>query len=292
MSQEVVVEVFGNGLFGENKPDSNNQQLAQLVESKFNHVILWSVHVRENGDLYYNDTPLVTGGVFNSDLQYMIPYVQSLSKTAQIYWGIGSWGASDFKNIGNLLKTPEGTKALSQNLAGLLEAVPATGIDFDMEESYDEEMRNTVVQFTLMLHNQFSIQVTYCPYTQELFWLNCLADVYDKAGQQLVARFNLQCYAGGGGNTTAQWLSTLNMFDRPLGIADVNTFIVPSFWVQTDDGSQKYSPADICKFFGNPAIRENAGGGFLWNTSEMFQSGYEPTDYANAVLNGLADACD
>jgi hypothetical protein len=38
-------------------------------------------------------------------------------------------------------------------------------------------------------------------------------------------------------------------------------------------------------------MRQNAGGAFLWNTSEIFSSGYTATDYATALANGLADQC-
>ena len=36
---------------------------------------------------------------------------------------------------------------------------------------------------------------------------------------------------------------------------------------------------------------ENAGGAFLWNTSEIFSSGYTAAQYAQAVADGLAGEC-
>jgi len=61
--------------------------------------------------------------------------------------------------------------------------------------------------------------------------------------------------------------------------------------VQSDDGSVKNSPADICAFFANPQLRTNAGGGFLWNTSEIFSSGSSCAAYAQAVADGLSNSC-
>jgi len=291
VSQGTVIQVYGNGLFGQNDPTSNNPQLVQLKESQFNSVILWTVHVNATGDLFYNNTPLVTGGVFNSAMAFMKPYVAALKQRGEVWWGIGSYGVSDFANIGQLLATPQGTATLTNSLRALLQALPSDGIDFDMEESYDRAMRNTVVQLTLLLDRSLKAGVTYCPYMDEAFWLNCLADVYGQNGQQqVVRRFNLQCYAGGNGNTTAGWLDQLTSFGKPLGIADTNRFIVPGDWVQSDDGSQKNSPADITAFFSNPAIGANTGGGFLWNTSEIFGSGSNCAAYAQAVATGLANA--
>jgi hypothetical protein len=290
MNPTPIIEVFGNGLFGTNDPPTNNRQSEQMEASRFNSVILWSVHVHPNGDLYYNETPLVTGGTFNLDLNFMQPYVAALKAKGEVWWGVGAYGVDDFSNIGKLLATPGGTQILQSNFGALLKTLPADGIDLDMEESYDQTMRHTIVQFSLFLNNQLNTGITYCPYIDEDFWLNCLADVYEQNGnRQIIRRFNLQCYAGGGGNSTKQWLSDLRSFGRPLGIVDVSSFIVPSYWVRSDDSSEKNSPSDICAFFSNPDIRENAGGGFLWNTSEIFESGFTAADYSEAVMNGLAN---
>lgn len=292
VSQAAIIQVYGNGLFGQDDQKTNDAQLAQIQASRFNSVILWTVHVNGSGDLSYNNTPLVTGGVFNSALEFMKPYVAALRQHGEVWWGIGSWGASDFANIGKLLSTSQGTAALTQSFRALLQALPSDGIDFDMEESYDSTMRNTIVQLTLLLDRSLQTGVTYCPYMDEPFWLNCLADVYEQnEHKQIVRRFNLQCYAGGNGNTTTAWLAKLAAFHKPLGLANVNAFIVPGNWVQSDDGSVKNSPADICAFFSNPDIGGNAGGGFLWNTSEIFGSGHDCAAYAQAVANGLANDC-
>jgi hypothetical protein len=284
--------VFGNGLFGTNDASTNDEQLAQIQASAFNSVILWSVHVTADGDLTYNDTPLVTGGVFNPALNFMKPYVAALRDHGQVWWGVGSWGATDFHNLGVLLSTPAGTATVTNTFGALFAALPAEGVDFDMEESYGPDMRKTIVNFTLLLSQELQLASTYCPYMDESFWLGCLADVCAaNDGQQLVQRFNLQCYAGGSGNTTESWLQGINAYPDPLGIPDVNSFILPSNWVQSDDGTQKFTPAQTCAFFSQSAMRENSGGGFLWNTSEIFSSGYSAADYASAIVNGLADQC-
>lgn len=287
-----TIEVFGNGLFGTNDSSTNDAQLAQLQASAFNSVILWSVHVAANGDLTYNDTPLVTGGTFNPDLSYMASYVAALREQGEVWWGVGSWGASDFSNLGALLSTATGTATVTDTFRTLFAALPADGVDFDMEESYDADMQNTIIDFTLLLTRSLNVGVTYCPYMDEPFWLNCLAGVYAANNQQqVVRRLNLQCYAGGAGNTTTSWLTRMTAFSKPLGIQSIESFLVPSNWVQSDDGTQKFTPAQTCTFFSQSDIRENAGGGFLWNTSEIFASGYTAAEYAQAIVDGLANQC-
>jgi hypothetical protein len=285
-----VVGVYATGLFGTNDQKTNDEQLAQLQASAFNSFIFWSVHVHANGDLIYNNTPLVTGGTFNADLAHMQPYVAKLREQGQIWWSVGSWGATDFKNIGTLLQSASGTQALTDNFRALFTALPGSGVDFDMEESYGPDMQNTIVTFTQLLFT-LGLQSTYCPYANEPFWLNCLAGVYAAAKAQLVQRFNLQCYAGGDGNTTSQWYTALQGFTQPLGISDPSVFIVPGNWVRSDDGSTKFSPTQTCAFFSNKSMREDAGGGFLWKTSEIFTSGSTAQQYAQAVSNGIQNKC-
>ena len=287
-----TIEVFGNGLFGTDDSTTNDQQLQQIQASLFNSVILWSVHVAANGDLSYNNTPLVTGGVFNASLNYMKPYVAALRAQGEVWWGVGSWGATDFSNIGTLLSTSAGTQTVTDTFSALFEALPADGVDFDMEESYDATMQNTIIDFTLLLANQLKVGVTYCPYMDEPFWLGCLAGVYAQNDQQqVVRRLNLQCYAGGAGNTTRSWFTKMTEYSKPLGITNPTSFILPSNWVQSDDGTQKFTPAQTCAFFNRSDMYENAGGAFLWNTSEIFASGYTAAQYAQAVADGLAGKC-
>jgi hypothetical protein len=297
MSSKNIVEVYGQGLFRlEDPPQLREQYLEQLNASQFNAVILFSLHVHSGGELYYGDTRLVSDGVFDEKLSYMKRLVAALKEKSEVWWGIGSAKAADFANIRQLLSTSQGTRILSANFAALLRAVPVDGFDFDMEESWDDGMRNAVTKLALLLH-QFNVGVSFCPYTSMTDWFACLADIYEKNGhRQIVKRLNLQCYDGGGGNTTRYWLDNLKSYSGDLGIPDIDSFIVPGYWVcsaHRRDGTclSQYSPDDICKVFSNPDLRQNAGGAFLWNTSDIFKSGNSFGDYSRAVANGLAGKC-
>jgi hypothetical protein len=300
MSPNSIVQVYGQGLFRlEDPPQLRAQYLERLMASQFNTTMLFSVHVHPGGELYYGDTKLVSDGVFDEKLSYMKPLVAALKKKSEVWWSIGSAKAADFANIKQLLSTSQGVRILSANFAALLRAVPADGFDFDMEEDWgtDDGMRNAITKLTLLLH-QFNVGVSFCPYTAMTDWFGCLADIYEKNGhQQIVKRLNLQCYDGGGDNTTKKWLDGLKSYPEDLGIPDIDSFIVPGYWVCSshDDITgaclSQYSPNDICKVFSNPAFRRNAGGGFLWNTADIFNSGHSFGDYSQAIINGLADKC-
>lgn len=285
MSQKLI-EVYGNGLFGTDDAAVNDRQLSGLKASDFGSVVLFALHVHENGDLTYNDTPIVRSGTFQADLAHLQRYLAALRGKAELWWSIGGWQVPDFAHVGTLLATPAGRKTLSGNFRALLAALPVDGFDVDMEESYDEGMRDAIVGFSL-LADELGAGVTYCPYTQVDFWLACLSGVFGALDHQVVKRWNLQCYAGGTGNTTQEWLASLQAYSGQLGIPDVRSFLVPGNWVRSDDGAIQNSPADIQAFIAQEAIRKDAAGGFLWCTSEIFASKHSAADHATAIRNGL-----
>jgi hypothetical protein len=281
------IEVYANGLFGSDQPDHNEKALSLLAGSAFTGYILFALHVHPSGDLYYNDDVIVSDGRLANGFAYLPPLLDSLRHAGEIWWSIGGWQVPDFSHIGTLLASPQGREILKNNFIALGAAIPVTGFDLDMEENYEPAMRATIVDFTGFVAQTLGKAVSFCPYMDEQFWLNCLADVYQAQGSQPVSRFRLQCYAGGTGNTTQEWLGYLERFDRPLGILNLGSFVLPSNWVSSDDGRIKNTPHDIQQFFATPLVKDGAGGGFLWCTSEIFDSDYTPADYADAVIRGL-----
>jgi hypothetical protein len=275
---------YANGLFGTDDAATNDAQLAQMMAAKFDIVILFAVHVHPSGDLYYNDSPIVSAGTFNPDFAYLEPYLSRLASVSQIWCSVGGWGVDDFQNLGTLLSTGAGRTAVTNNVAALKAGISLVGVDMDMEATYDPAMRTTVTTFSSLVA-KLGLRVSFCPYTVPEFWMDCLADLY-VSGKQIVDHLNLQCYAGGAGNTTTDWVDAMSVFPRKLGI-DPHDFVWTSTWVQTDDGSEKYTPGDIEAFFAQPEMGQYAIGGFLWCTSEIFQSGFTAADYSTAIIAGL-----
>jgi hypothetical protein len=79
----------------------------------------------------------------------------------------------------------------------LVRSLTLYGIDFDDEDSYDQD---TVVQFAEMLLGM-GLEVTFCPYGMQSFWSGCIQAL----GADNVSWLNLQCYAGGVSNNPGDW---------------------------------------------------------------------------------------
>jgi hypothetical protein len=277
---------------------TNDQQIAQVAPSGFGTVILWSLHVDPQGNLTYNDAPnIVSNGQFNTAAYGYLPgLVQRLKDggVKTILFGIGSGGPpQDFTHILNLMSTPAGQATLRQNFGALAAALPIDGFDLDIEDlSYDPSQVQPVADFTLLLHRLGNYAVTFCPYTGQQWWFDCLNAVYRSNGnQQVVPWFNLQCYAGGGSNVPPKWAAALTTYQqtKPCGVANPPAFIVPGYWARNGSGcAQGSSPAQVQTIF--TGLRPTGTtGGFIWNSRDIFLCNPSGgcTSYAQAILKGL-----
>lgn len=287
------VALYGSGLFNQTDPTpSYAEQITQLTTGGFTTVLLWSIHVHANGDFYYNDTLMVSGGV----LQLGSDFTENVNALVaggvkEILLSVGAWGTTDdFVYLQATWDT-----AGAKNLQALAAAFPVTAVDFDYESQtgYRPEEAAMIIDLTLKV-SSLGMGVTYCPYQNIPFWMYCLQQSYQQnSGTQSVLWLNLQCYAGGAGNDPMDWITAVTLADA--GVADAGAFVVPGYWVAGGDGST--CPSQLQSTFEN-LKGSGITGGFLWNSSDLFQ--YEsasspscqggatyPVDYANAILNGL-----
>jgi hypothetical protein len=287
------VALYGNGLFNQTNPSPPYaEQITQLTTGGFTTVILWSIHVHANGDFYYNDTLMVSGGV----VQLGSGFATSVNALVaggvkEILLSVGAWSTTDdFVNLQATWST-----AGAKNLQALAKAFPVTAVDFDYESQtgYTSPEAAMIVDLTLKV-SSLGMGVTYCPYMDIPFWTECLQQSYQQNGSvQPVRWMNLQCYAGGAGNHPSDWVTAVK--NANAGITDAGAFVVPGYWVAGDQGST--CPSELQGIF---ARLKGSGitGGFLWNSGDLFQ--YEsssspscqggatyPVDYANAIVNGL-----
>ncbi len=299
-----TIQFYGSGLFQDAYPNPTvpyATQLAQIQKSPFNRCVLWALHVQTNGDFYYNDTPMVQNGKFvtstdptkgvNPDLASLLSQVKSGGNVGKILFSIGPF-QSDFDHIVANLASARA------NFAALKAALPIDGIDFDYEGNYGDQDATNLANLTTLLYKDLGLEVTYCPYTYESFWLSCLAQVYQKnKNVQLVSAFNLQCYDGGTGNDPAQWAAEISSYGSPLGIADPITFIFPGFWVAHAGAKSGMGqcPSEMQSTF--TALQpEGVVGGWVWNSGDIFNNesaalcpnqDVTPNGYASAIANGL-----
>jgi hypothetical protein len=300
------IAIYGNGLFQDGYPSPPvpyTQQAAQLNQG-ITTVIMWSIHIHQSGDLYLNDTLFVKNGQIqystdgksgvNPDFPTLIKALMgsgsgsgsgSGGSVRDLIVSVGAWGTtSDFTAwLG-------ARGAVKANLAALQSTFGVTGVDFDYESEggYTSDEQAMIVTLTLDV-GSLGLYATYCPYTAEDFWTGCLSAVYAQNNQsQIVKWMNLQCYAGGGGNSPTGWAQTLQATPN-TGVTNAYAFIVPGYAVEGADGG---GPASIQQSFAQLA-GTGITGGFLWNSGGIWSTeasnGGKPTpaDYAQAISNGL-----
>lgn len=286
MSNGYNVVVYGSGLFGNNNPSVNQQQLEAIQGSGVTTIILWTLHVDAVGNFNFNGLPAIvsvgaSGSEFNStDYGYLPQLITDLKSggVSKVLFCIGSADVTDFHNITALLSTEGGTQTLFNSFSALVNALPIDGFDFDLEE-FDQDYTDTIVKLTLRLNQNYGSMITYCPFTEIDFWTNCLTEVYQQNNnQQIVSWFNLQCYAGGGSNNPNNWVADIN---SQYGVSDPNAFIVPGY------DAEESPPSNICQIFTTLDVK----GGFIWNSSEIFSGSHTPADFASAITTGLNKNC-
>src|SRR5689334_9660029 len=306
MSNGQTIAVYINNLDTQNPTPQQLQQLqgyaSDLSSSDFTTGILWAMHVNASGDFIYNGgAPMISGGQLQSGLSDLPGLLSTIKggTVNKLLFSIGGWTCeSDFVHIGSLINQYGigSANPLYQNFQALISQLYIDGIDLDLEADSSPPpyghpysyYTDTVVQLTQML-NGLGLEVTFCPYTASNFWLKCMAEIYQQNQQQLVNWWNLQCYAGGGGNTQTQWVGYIQNYGSPLGISDPAAFVVPGY--STPD-----CPSTIESNFSNSQIMcAGIQGGFIWNyggivediSSQTCAPNNSSQDYADAIINGI-----
>ena len=257
-----VSAIFGGGPFVNGGIAVANK----IKNTSFNTMLIWSVHVHENGDLYLNDIPVCKDGeLVNKSISRTWDFFHALCPNITRYEiSIGGWGCTDFENIRTLIKR-DGTGSdtvLYRNFAALLEATGATAVNFDDESCYDVSYMTQFGQMCVAM----GAKVTLCPYTNQSFWVN----LYKAIGPEHIDRIYLQCYAGGAGNTPSDWA-------RAFG-----TDVIPGYWCL--HGSEGMTADQVAV-----TLKRQIGvseGGFLWLYDDMqgLASPNTVADYADALV--------
>ncbi len=261
--------------------------IADIQGSAFNIIVFSTFHVDPNGNLY-GSVPLVTNGVFNPDgdlnpdLPSLYQGLQQAGKTLLYSIGNSSGTAGDMSSLQSILSDPSGTaySNLQTNLGVLKSELGISGIDFDFEpDGYATEQQGVVTSFTNFC-NSLDLFVTYCPFFSEQWWVDAQIAAVSNSGS--VAWWNLQCYAGGFGNTPANWLSLIKDNAVAMGVSNPAAFIVPG--TDTSQTPQATQAVFAAWAGGAPGLN----GGFIWQFG-VIESESSVDDYANAVANGIAN---
>lgn len=247
-----------------------------LRASGFTTVILWSIHVHPNGDLYYNDVLIVQNGRYVGDPGWparLRTLKQAPTSVNRIEVSVGAWAVPDWENIAKLISA-QGTGSSSilyRNFQALKAATGADAINNDDESYYQV---GPTAAFARMAAGLGYSKFTFAPYTNQSFW----ASLKSNLGSQ-VDRVYLQGYAGGAGNNPATW-------NRALGMT-----VDPGLWSKHGSGcSAGDSPATVESKM--RSWRGSAGitGGFMWLYDDMKKCSAQGTAaaYARAIRNGVS----
>ncbi len=259
--------IYGGGPFYQ-----DGQAVMNVLRSSgFTTVILWSIHVHSNGDLYYNDHLVVSNGAYVGDSGWparLRTLKQAPTSVNRIEVSVGAWGTPDWEAIDNLM-TRDGTGSgtiLYRNFLALRNATGADAINNDDESHYEVD---STVKFARMANTMGYRNFTLAPYTAVSYWQG----VKNNLGA-LVDRVYLQAYAGGSGNNPASWRQWLGM---PVD---------PGLWSKNGSGcSAGNSPAQVGTKMS--AWKSSAGipGGFMWLYDDIKKCSSSGTaaDYARAI---------
>jgi hypothetical protein len=187
--------------------------VVDLLKAKYDAVIVFAVHVDSSGNLFLNDTPIVSGGVFiKPDPMNLAVRLAQLRKAGmEIVFSVGGADVHDFTNIGQLLGNKPGGpgSVIYENFKALKQAMIDGGgddsggdidaIDFDNEDYVEA---NVMINFGITLANAGYSNVTFGPAFEgdAATWSETMQGLVAARGSAFVNAIHLQCYAGGRSN--------------------------------------------------------------------------------------------
>lgn len=240
-----------------------------LRASGMTTMFLFTVHIRPNGDFYYNENLVASNGVYVGDPAWRSRLdacrVMPTSIT-RMELCIGGANSDTFAAIRDRIAA-DGTgtnTVLYRNMLAMKNALGFEAVQYDDEKVYHA---SSAIAYGHMLADM-GLKVTLCPYHwgYRTFWQTVAAQLGDK-----VDAIYLQCYAGGSGNNPNDWNA---LFGRKVMVG---------YWWQDGGGGA----AGLASFTAKMAAWRSTGatGGFLWTDDVVGPTGMG--QYAEAIHTGL-----
>lgn len=236
-----------------------------LGASGFGTVILAFLHVHEGGTFYYNNIPFTEVYSF---LPSMIQRMKAAGNVTRVIVSLGPFG-SDYAPV---KADPSQFKQQFQQMASTL---GLDGIDFDLEQNYDD-YTELLVDLTGWAAGN-GMTVTAAPYQETDFWTTVLKQT-TSGGNSKFSWWNLQIY---GGADYGSWVSSLNGI-----VSNPQSFLVPGYSVQYGA-----TPPGITGTLESlRATYPSLDGCFIWQYELIKQNGYTAAAFAQAIRAGLSAA--
>lgn len=264
-----VSGVYAGGHIRRGRPGT----IEKLRKSGFTYILLFNVHVEEDGTLITDGETICKNGeyVFGNTQPFYQEDIKALKTSPtsiqRVEIVIGGWGNDSYNHIKDLInKNGTGTSTmLYKNFKALKEAVPEIdAVNNDDENCYDAE---TAAKFHIMMYN-IGYKTTLAPYTYKSFWQD-LCNKIRASKPNAVDRIMVQCYDGGAGNLNqvGTWTFT-GVTERHAGLLDYsNDWDVDRNLAQF----QKWADDGV------------ATGGFVW----LFNDGYDESWDMNGWASGM-----
>jgi len=241
-------------------------------------------------EIFFNSTSIIKGGkdagTFSAGFDPAGPQkIAALKENSQITRIHAAFGGGypvvDFTTIKTIYEANNSSfsgTALETNLQ-LMKCTfsKIDGIDMDCEDVYDPA---SFVAFCEMVIGM-GFDLSFCPYQCDVFWTGALKALQSSHPGR-VKWWNLQCYAGGGGNDPKSWADAIK---AALPDFDTDGIITAGDWCRLltkpdpDPGIwywQGDCPAAMGRLFSSFKAQPNApkgqrpvGGGFVWNLDKI-----------------------
>ncbi len=226
--------MYSDALFGNADPALNETQAIELSQSGFEKIIMQTLHIGDNGSLYYNNLLAVEDGrvtdLLNSALTSSVARLKKEGTVRQVFMNIGGGKGRDFAVAAEFLSAPGGRSLLVKNFSALVRHIALDGFDLEPGNCQAAACKETVSNLTLLLNHSFGMGITYSTCGEPTPWNECLAAVYTQnENLQIVESFNLQCAADDCAGEQQQWISAIENYPAPLGIADTKSFVLTGF---------------------------------------------------------------
>lgn len=242
-------------------PAESAQNAARV--SGFNRLFLSFLHIDAEGNITYNETPIVQNGVYVGDPAWGAKLAAlKIEPTCvnRIELVLGGADDSSFANVRNLIAT-QGTNAgsiLARDLLALKNATGAEAIQFADEKTHDV---SSAAAFGNIV-SRLGLKVSLCPIADEPFW----AALKSELGSKVDAIY-LECFGDGATNDPAAWNKAFGGFK-----------VYPGLWGNTD------SPYSALVKMRNWRQTLGITGGYMW------LNGFMPGDalkWSGALTCGL-----
>ncbi|HSK72014.1 MAG TPA: hypothetical protein VK892_09995 [Pyrinomonadaceae bacterium] len=317
MTNETTVTIPKTAAFGEGilyPPNLTPDLISTLKTSGIETLIIGLFHIESNGDIVLNDTTLIhydesqQKSIYVGDPGWSAQLQELIgteSQITQMEASIGGWATGDYERIKTIYQDNGDSfnnTAVQSNFQLFKSEFPTiTLIDTDVEETYDQ---TSFVAFCQMLI-AIGFGITFCPYTETDFWTGSL-NALNKSNPGAVKWWNLQCYAGGGGNDPDTWAGYIT---SAIPGFKTDGFILASDWSRFYNTQDQAWEGDCAPAFESLMAtfkgEASVGGGFVWNIDQV--EGYEAelkihpdpaecsktdrslSDYIQAINNGLGN---